>query len=27
MDRVWKCKPGDIADYCAKLAPGIVPGG
>ena len=26
MDRVWKCKPGEVADYCATLAPGIVPG-
>jgi hypothetical protein len=24
-DRVWKCKPEDIADYCYTLAPGIVP--
>ena len=26
MDRVWKCKPEDIADYCYALKPGIVPG-
>ena len=26
MDRVWKCKPADIADYCYTLAPGIIPG-
>jgi hypothetical protein len=26
MDRVWKCKPEDIADYCMRLEPGIVPG-
>ncbi|MBI3935625.1 MAG: polysaccharide deacetylase family protein [Betaproteobacteria bacterium] len=26
MDRVWKCKPGDVADYCCTLKPGIVPG-
>ena len=26
MDRVWKCRPGEIADYCLKLAPGIIPG-
>ena len=25
MDRVWKCKPEDIADYCLTLEPGIVP--
>jgi hypothetical protein len=26
MDRVWKCKPGDIADFCYALKPGIIPG-
>jgi allantoinase len=26
MDRVWKCKPADIADYCQTLKPGIIPG-
>jgi hypothetical protein len=26
MDRVWKCRPGDIADYCHTLKPGIIPG-
>jgi hypothetical protein len=26
MSRVWKCRPGEIADYCVTLAPGIVPG-
>jgi hypothetical protein len=26
IDRVWKCKPEDIADYCYELAPGVVPG-
>jgi len=26
MDRVWKCRPGDIADYCCSLKPGIIPG-
>jgi len=26
MDRVWKCRPADIADYCRMLPPGIIPG-
>jgi allantoinase len=26
MSRVWKCRPGEIADYCATLAPGMIPG-
>ena len=26
MDRVWRCKPGDVADYCYTLEPGIIPG-
>jgi hypothetical protein len=26
MDRVWKCLPADVSDYCRKLEPGIVPG-
>jgi allantoinase len=26
IDRVWKCKPEDVSDYCRKLEPGIVPG-
>jgi hypothetical protein len=26
MDRVWKCKPEEISDYCRRLEPGIVPG-
>jgi allantoinase len=26
MDRVWKCKPGDVSDHCRTLEPGIVPG-
>ena len=26
MDRVWKCKPADIADYCYAMKPGIIPG-
>ena len=25
-ERVWKCKPEEISDYCRKLEPGIVPG-
>ena len=25
-DRVWKCKPEDIADYCYTLKPGLIPG-
>jgi allantoinase len=27
MDRVWTCKPAEIADYCGTLDPGIIPGG
>jgi hypothetical protein len=27
MDRVWQCRPGDVADFCYALPPGIVPGG
>ena len=26
MDRVWKCRPGEIADYCYSMKPGIIPG-
>jgi len=26
MHRVWKCRPGEIADYCGTLAPGVIPG-
>ena len=26
-DRVWKCKPEDIADFCYALKPGTIPGG
>ena len=26
MERVWKCKPADVSDYCRGLEPGIVPG-
>ena len=26
MDRVWKCKPGDVADFCYAMEPGIIPG-
>jgi hypothetical protein len=26
MDRVWKCKPEEVSDYCRKLEPGIIPG-
>ncbi len=26
MDRVWKCRPQDIADFCYALEPGIIPG-
>ena len=25
-DRLWKCRPGEIADYCVRLPPGIIPG-
>ena len=25
-DRVWFCRPCDIAEYCYTLPPGIVPG-
>jgi allantoinase len=25
-DRVWFCKPGEIADYCHELPAGIIPG-
>ena len=25
-EHVWKCRPGDISDYCRTLAPGIIPG-
>jgi allantoinase len=24
--RVWKCKPGDIAEFCYAMQPGIIPG-
>ena len=26
MDRVWKCRPCDISDYCHELPKGIIPG-
>ena len=26
IDRVWKCKPEDIADFCSAMKPGIIPG-
>ena len=26
MDRVWKCKPGDVSDYCRTLPAGTLPG-
>ena len=26
FDRVWTCRPGDIADYCMTLPPDVVPG-
>ncbi len=26
VERVWKCRPGDVSDYCRTLEPGIVPG-
>jgi allantoinase len=26
-DRIWFCRPGDVADYCYSLPPGIIPGG
>jgi hypothetical protein len=25
VDRVWKCRPGDIADHCLTLPPGTLP--
>ena len=25
-DRLWFCRPGDIADYCYTLPPGTMPG-
>jgi len=25
-ERIWKCRPGEIAEYCHALAPGILPG-
>jgi allantoinase len=25
-ERIWKCKPEDIADFCYALDPGIIPG-
>ena len=25
-ERVWKCRPGDIADFCYTMEPGIIPG-
>ena len=27
FDRVWLAKPGEVADYCISLPPGIIPGG
>jgi hypothetical protein len=26
MNRVWMCRPGEIADYCYTLKPGIISG-
>jgi allantoinase len=26
-DRIWFCRPGDVADYCYTLPAGIIPGG
>ena len=26
IGRVWKCRPGEIADYCLAMQPGIIPG-
>jgi hypothetical protein len=26
FDRVWLTRPGDIADHCIALQPGLVPG-
>jgi hypothetical protein len=26
MDRVWKCRPADVADYCYTLPRGLIPG-
>jgi allantoinase len=26
MGRVWKCRPGEIAQYCRTLPPGVIPG-
>ena len=26
FDRVWLTRPGDIADHCIALPPGLVPG-
>lgn len=26
-DRVWLARPGEVADYCLSLPPGIIPGG
>jgi len=26
QEGLWKCTPGDIADYCQTLDPGIIPG-
>jgi len=25
IGRVWKCRPGDIADYCVTRPPGTIP--
>jgi len=25
-DRIWRCRPCDIADYCRTLPAGVVPG-
>jgi allantoinase len=27
IDRVWKCRPGEIAEFCYGLEPGLIPGG
>ena len=26
MDRVWKCKPEEVSDYCRELPAGLIPG-
>jgi hypothetical protein len=27
QDKVWLARPGEIADYCYSLPPGVIPGG